>query len=83
MRRAKKSITEAARKLAWHRWQKVHVGSARYDLLRRVARLYGRPAIPRLADEFGQMSVAECREFVEKIECWRRSNGHEGEQSSA
>ena len=65
MRLSKQAVREAARVLAEHRWQKAYVGPARYGL---IARLDRQMVTPRLADEFTQMSVAECREFVEKIE---------------
>ena len=62
------TIREAASRLAQQHWQKHYLGPARHGLLRRIARLDARLTTPRLADEFTQMTVTECREFVEKIE---------------
>ena len=49
---------------------KTYLGPARVRQLVRVANLGQRLVTPKLTDEFSQMSVSECREYVRGIEGW-------------
>lgn len=63
--RQQREVSEGGRFMARLRWAYQHVGPARARLLKQVP-LERRTS--KLADEFTQMSLAECRDYVRQVE---------------